>query len=118
MLVPVAWLEGVPWLTKCVLRAVVRDSSPGPYSLDHLFGFSVLYRFGLVLVVVLGHRRGDDHIQDTWCKAVQEEAYGFLTSNGVTSSADKLFKVGYVLVNFWEAHPAFVEVKSSVLLIL
>jgi hypothetical protein len=61
-LVPVAWLEGVPWLVKCILRAGVWDSSSGSYSLYHLSGFSVLYGLGLVLVVVFGHRRGDNCI--------------------------------------------------------
>jgi hypothetical protein len=58
-LVPVAWLEVIPWLIKHTLGAVVWDSSPGSYSFDHLSSFGVLYGLGLVLVVVFGHWRGD-----------------------------------------------------------
>jgi hypothetical protein len=59
-LIPVARLEGVPWLVKRILRAVVRDSSSGSYGFNHLSGLCVLYGFGLVLIVVFRKWRGDD----------------------------------------------------------
>jgi hypothetical protein len=62
VLVPVARLEGVPWLVKHILRAVVWDPSSGSYSFYHLFCLGVLYGFGLILVVVFQERRCDDCI--------------------------------------------------------
>jgi hypothetical protein len=59
-LVPVAWLEVVPWLVKRILRVVVWDPSSGSYGFDHLSSLGVLYGFGLVLVVVLREWRGND----------------------------------------------------------
>jgi hypothetical protein len=112
------WLKVVPLLVERVLGAVIWDPSSGSYSFYHLSSLGVLHGFGLVLVVVLWEGGCDDCIRDAWREAIQEEAYGFFASDGIASVADEFFKVGYVLVDFWETHLASVEVKSSPLLVL
>jgi hypothetical protein len=61
-LVPVVWLEVIPWLVESVLGAIIWDPLSGPYSFDHLSSLSVLYGFGFILIVVFRERRGDDCI--------------------------------------------------------
>jgi hypothetical protein len=62
LLVPVVWLEGVSLLVECVLGSVVGDASPGPYSFNHLASFGILYGFGLIFVVILREREGNDGV--------------------------------------------------------
>jgi hypothetical protein len=107
-LVPVTWLEVIPRLVKRILGLIVWDSSSGPYGLDHLLGFGMLYGFGFVLVVILREWGHNDCVQDTRGEAVQKEAYCFFTSDGVAGAADEFFEVSNVLINFWEAHFALV----------
>src|SRR5580693_5203332 len=87
-LVPVTWLEVIPRLVKRILGSIVWDSSSGPYGLDHLSGFGMLYGFGFVLVVILREWEHNDCVQDTRGEAVQEEAYCFFASDGVAGAAD------------------------------
>jgi hypothetical protein len=61
-LVPATWLEVVSWLVERVLKAVIWDPSSGSYGFDHLSSLSVLYSFGLVLVVVFREWGSDDCI--------------------------------------------------------
>jgi hypothetical protein len=117
-LVPVAWLEVVPLLVERVLRSVVGNASSGSDCFDHLVCLGVLYGLGFILVVILWKGEGDDRVQNAWSEAVQEEAYGFFTSDGVAGTADEFFEVGYVLVDFWEAHLAAIQIKSGSLLVL
>jgi hypothetical protein len=62
LLRPVAGLKIVLWLVKQVLGAIVWDSSPGPYGLNHLSGLSVLDCFSFVLVVVRQEWGTDDSV--------------------------------------------------------
>jgi hypothetical protein len=117
-LIPAMWLKVVPLLVERVLGAVIWDPSSGSYSFYHLSSLGVLHGFGLVLVVVLWEGGCDDCIRDAWREAIQEEAYGFFASDGIASVADEFFKVGYVLVDFWETHSASVQVESGSLLLL
>jgi hypothetical protein len=59
-LVPGVWLHAAPELLERVLQAIIRDSSSSSYCFDHLSGFGVLDSLGLVLLVGLWKRWGDD----------------------------------------------------------
>jgi hypothetical protein len=107
-LIPITRLHTAPELLERVLQAIVRDSSPRSYCLDHLSGFGVLDSFGLVLLVGFWERWGNDRVQNAGCETVQEEADGLFASNGVTCAADEFFEVCDVLIYFGEAHFAFV----------
>jgi hypothetical protein len=82
-LIPIAWLEVVSLLVECVLRSVVGNASSGSDGFNHLACLGVLYGFGFILVVVFWKGEGDDRVQNARSEAVQEEAYGFFTSNCV-----------------------------------
>ena len=117
-LIPVALLCAASELLEGVLRAIIRDSSSGPYCFDHLSGLGVLNGFGLVLLIGFWERWGNDYIQNTGCEAVQEKADGFFASNGVSCTADKFFEIYDILVYFGEAHFALVQVEPRSLLFL